>query len=251
MRVSQVTLKYVDGEGAEVVTPLAEAKATLIADGLPVRSLGSYAGMRHYPGWWWSATTGSLLPYESLLERDRLLTADFDRDVVAIASQPFGLTGRVDGVNRRHVPDFLLIGRDGTPTIVDVKPARLAGKPEVAEVLEWTGALLHQRGWRYEVWSGLTPTLRENLRFIAAGRHANRVDSDALSLLERKEADGRTIRDVVDEVVAEHRCDRRLVTAAALTMLWRQEWPVDLEQPLSHASVIQQIGVMGDARAGT
>lgn len=102
--MSQVTLKYVDGEGTEVVTPLAEARATLIADGLPVRSFGSYAGMHHYPGWWWSATTMSLLPYESLLERDRLLAADFDRDVVAIASQPFGLTTRAGGANRRHVP---------------------------------------------------------------------------------------------------------------------------------------------------
>lgn len=246
--MSQVTLKYVDGEGAEVVTPLAEAKAGPIADGLPVRSFGSYAGMRHYPGWWWAATTASLLPYESLLERDRLLAADFDRDVVAIASQPFGLTARVGGANRRHVPDFLLIGRDGTPTVVDVKPARFAAKPEVAEVLEWTGTLLHQRGWRYEVWSGLTPTLQENLRFIAVGRHTNRVDQKALSLLERQEADGRTIREVVDEVVAEHRCDRRLVTAAALAMLWCQAWRVDLEEPLSHASVIQRIGVMGDAR---
>lgn len=249
--MSQVTIKYVDGEGTEVVTPLAEAKATLIADGLPVRSFGSYAGMRHYPGWWWSATTASLLPYESLLERDRLLAADFDRDVVAIASQPFGLTARVGGANRHHVPDFLLIGRDGTPTVVDVKPARLAAKPDVVEVLEWTGTLLHQRGWRYEVWSGLTPTLQENLRFIAAGRHTNRVDPEALSLLERQEADGRTIREVLDEVVAEQRCDRRFVTAAALAMLWRQAWRVDLEEPLSHASVIQRIGVMGDARAGT
>lgn len=194
--VSQVTLKYVDGEGTEVVRPLAEAKAGPTADGLPVRSFGSYAGMHHYPGWWWSATTASLLPYESLLERDRLLAADFDRDVVAIASQPFGLTARVGGANRHHVPDFLLIGRDGTPTVVDVKPARLAAKPEVLEVLEWTGNLIHQRGWRYEVWSGLTPTLQENLRFIAAGRHANSVDPEALSLLERQEADGRTIGEV-------------------------------------------------------
>src|SRR5699024_8210631 len=132
--------------------------------------------------------------------------------------------------------------------VVDVKPARFAAKPEVAEVLEWTGTLLHQRGWRYEVWSGLTPTLQENLRFIAVGRHANRVDQKALSLLERQEADGRTIREVVDEVVTEHRCDRRLVTAAGLAMLWRQAWRVDLEKPLSHASIIQRIGVMGDAR---
>lgn len=87
-----------------------------------MRSFSSYAGMRHYPGWWWSSTTTSLVAYKSLLERDRLLAADFDRDVVAIASQPFGLTAQIQGSMRRHVPDFLLVGADGTPTVVDVKP---------------------------------------------------------------------------------------------------------------------------------
>lgn len=90
-------LRYVSGEGDEVVTPLAGADAGRVVHGRPVRGFGSHAGMKHYPGWWWSSTTTSLIPYESLLERERLLAADFDRKVVAIASQPFGLTGGVQG----------------------------------------------------------------------------------------------------------------------------------------------------------
>lgn len=31
------------------------------------------ARMRHYPGWWWSATMGDHVGHESLLERDRLM----------------------------------------------------------------------------------------------------------------------------------------------------------------------------------
>lgn len=102
--------------------------------------------MGHYPGWWWSSTTTSLIQYESLLERERLLAADFDRDVVAIASQPFGITGQLRGAKRHHVPDYLLVGADGTATVVDVKPVRLATRPEVAEILAWTGQHLHERG---------------------------------------------------------------------------------------------------------
>ncbi|MGO0575556.1 TnsA-like heteromeric transposase endonuclease subunit [Ornithinimicrobium panacihumi] len=79
----------------------------------------------NYPGWLWTATTGSLVGYESLLERDRVLLADFDAVVGGIASQPFWLSGDDEGVRRRHVPDYLLTCRDGSVIVVDVKPARM------------------------------------------------------------------------------------------------------------------------------
>lgn len=83
--------------------------------------------------------------YESLLERDRLMLADFDPVVVAIASQPFGITGRDEDVLRRHVPDYLLLARDGSVEVVDVKPAGLVDKPDVAAQLGWTGRGRHPR----------------------------------------------------------------------------------------------------------
>jgi hypothetical protein len=51
----------------------------------------AHKGQRHYNGRWWTATTGTLVGYESWLERDRLVLLDFDPDVVGIASQPFWL----------------------------------------------------------------------------------------------------------------------------------------------------------------
>lgn len=57
----------------------------------PVRDFPSYKGQRHYSGRWWTATTGTLVGYESWLERDTLVMLDFDADVVGIASQPFWL----------------------------------------------------------------------------------------------------------------------------------------------------------------
>jgi hypothetical protein len=49
----------------------------------------SARGQAHYPGYYWSATTGGHVIYESRLELARLLLAGFSPDVTAIAAQPF------------------------------------------------------------------------------------------------------------------------------------------------------------------
>ncbi|MDQ1400062.1 MAG: hypothetical protein QOK20_1994, partial [Acidimicrobiaceae bacterium] len=64
--------------------------------------------------------TGHLVGWESRLELARLMLADWDPDVIAIASQPMLLSFKRDERSRRHVPDFLLIHRTGPATLVDV-----------------------------------------------------------------------------------------------------------------------------------
>jgi hypothetical protein len=75
--------------------------------------------------------------YESRLELARLLLADFDPQVTAIAAQPFLVTAPSGVRMRRHVPDFLLAGRDGAVCVVNVKPADQLVVPKVAEALAW------------------------------------------------------------------------------------------------------------------
>lgn len=76
---------------------------------------------------YWSSTTGGLVAYESRLELARILLADFDSEVTAIAARPFHLSGLDAGVVRGHVPDLLLRHASGLVTVVDVKPrSRLA-----------------------------------------------------------------------------------------------------------------------------
>jgi hypothetical protein len=50
----------------------------------------------------------------------RLLYADFGGAVRRIVAQPFLLKAKVDRRLRKHVPDFLLIAKQGS-VIVDVK----------------------------------------------------------------------------------------------------------------------------------
>lgn len=165
-------LRYCTGSGDEVATTVGDVDAAAVAAGSPVREFGWRRRQRSYPGWLWIATTGSLVGCESLLERDRILLADFDTRVVGIASQPFWVSGRDGAEQRRHVPDYLLSLRDGSVVVVDVKPAAMCQEPEVAAVLDWTGRLCRSRGWRYEVFHGEDPIVMANLRFLAHGRRA-------------------------------------------------------------------------------
>jgi len=80
----EVELRYVTSAGEQVFVPLSKADVHDVAAGRPVRAFASYAGMTPYPGWLWSAPVEDLVGYESLLERDRLLLADFDTSVAVI-----------------------------------------------------------------------------------------------------------------------------------------------------------------------
>lgn len=234
-----VIVEFAPADGAPIGTALADASATAIVQGMPVRRFGSYAGMRHYPAWWWSSTNKDLVGYESLLERDRLLVADFDPAVKGIASQPFGITGLVSGSERRHVPDYLLVGTDD-PTVVDVKPARLLDRPEVSEIMEWTATVIAQRGWRYEIWSGEDPRLLENLRFLAQGRRSQ-VDEEALCALRESGLVGLSLKATLARAMRQGAASPGLLRAALLRLLWLQEWVIDLSVPLTHEAIISQI----------
>lgn len=92
---------YVSAEGEAVMTSLGELAGDRVVPGTRVRRIRSFAGQRHYPGLFWSATTGGgHVAYESLVELDPLWLADFDPEVEWIASQPLWLSG-MDGSTLR------------------------------------------------------------------------------------------------------------------------------------------------------
>ena len=154
---------------------MAELTASVVLSAVPWRSVRAHRGQRHLPGWYWSATTGGHVVYESRLELARLLLADFDPDVVGIAAQPF----LVRDAERRHVPDFLLQRADGSVLIVNVKPAERLGDELVAEALAWAGRVFCERGWEHEVWSGADAQLLANVRFLAGYRRAALIEPAA------------------------------------------------------------------------
>ena len=88
-----------------------------------MRSFQWTKGAAHFPGSWWSSTTGGHVGLESWLERDHVMFMDFDPDITGIASQPFWLHWRDEADrSRRHAPDFFARRADASGLVVDVRP---------------------------------------------------------------------------------------------------------------------------------
>ncbi|MGP2440365.1 hypothetical protein [Streptomyces sp. JW3] len=69
------------------------------------------------------------------------------RRVRAVYGQPLRMMARIDGRDRSHVPDFLLVTNCGTVRVVNVKPASRREDPRVADALAWPGSILASLGW--------------------------------------------------------------------------------------------------------
>lgn len=229
-----VLLRLADGE---VRRPLRELRAAEVVAGVPVRAARSVRGQRHFPGWYWFATTGRHVLYESRLELAWLLCADFDPAVVAVAAQPFALRCQVGERLRRHVPDFLWLRADGLAGVVNVKPADALADPEVVEALAWPGRLVEAHGWEYAVWSGDDPVYLANLRFLAGYRRPGLVSDALLEQVYVAVRPGDQIAVVVGrfgDVAAPMG-----VKAAVLRLLWLRRLSADLRRPLTGASRLE------------
>jgi hypothetical protein len=225
-----------DAAGKESTADLALVRAEQLAAGRPWRVFRWRQGQAHYSGWYWSATTGGHVVYESRLELARLLLADFDPRVRAIAAQPFLVTAPSGGRVRRHVPDFLLADRDGGVCVVNVKPADQLAVPKVADALAWAGEVFAARGWRHEIWSGTDPVLLANVRFLAGYRHPGRVDAGLVAaVMDRGDATA-GIGDL--EGAWPGRAGE--VRAAVLHLVWRGVFRADLSVPLSAGTMLER-----------
>jgi hypothetical protein len=230
-----VSLRLADG--SEVHRPLREIRACQVTAAVPWRATRSARGQAHYPGWYWSATTASHVVYESRLELARLLVADFDPAVVAIAAQPFLLRAQAGGRVRRHVPDFFVVRADQSAQLVNVKPAGQLADPEVAGALDWPGRLARDHGWDYEIWSEADPVYLANVRFLAGYRRpwllpAGLPDAVLAAFRPGDTFAALAARDGLG-------LPPGMVRAAVLRLLWEQRLITDLRRRLDGDSVLE------------
>jgi hypothetical protein len=158
--------------GVEVRRPLRDAVETAFEDVAPVRDFPSYRGQRHFPGLYWSATTGRHVGFESWLERDHAMLLDFDPQVTGFASQPFWLFWRDEatGRGRSHAPDYFARAADGSGLVVDCRPSE---RRDERSTLAFTATLqaCDAVGWAYRLVGELDPVRVANLRWLAGYRH--------------------------------------------------------------------------------
>lgn len=235
-------VSYVSADDQPVTTTLGEVDAARVVRGLPVRVPVSRAGQRNYSGWYWSSTVERHLVYESLLERDRLLLADFCPTVRQIAAQPFWVRGYDGSTFRCHVPDNMLEHFDGSFTVVDVKAEQMLSKHEVGAVLTWTDGLCRQRGWGYEVWSGVNALELRNVRFLSMAKRSRFVDHQAREHVATVVRDGMSIDEILAAAEKKTGMNRSLSMTAVLEQLWMSNWIVDLRAPLSGKSLVSVAG---------
>ena len=233
-----VSLRMADG--SEVHRPFRDVRARHVVTAVPWRGTRSARGQAHYPGFYWSATTSAHVIYESRLELARLLIADFNPAVTAIAAQPFWLRALAGGRVRRHVPDFFLQRADQSALLVNVKPAGQLADPEGAEALEWPGRLARDHGWDYEIWTGADPVYLANLRFLAGYRRPWLVPAGMTDAVLAAFRPGDTFGALAGRAGWDHRPgDAR---AAVLRLLWEQRLVTDLYHRLDDGSVLEAHG---------
>ncbi|MEU3206678.1 TnsA-like heteromeric transposase endonuclease subunit [Streptomyces cyaneofuscatus] len=165
-----VELSYVDAVRQRQRRPLLDCVTARFEDVAPVRPFRWSRGERHFAGWYWAATTGQHVGFESWLERDRLLLMDFDPKVVGIASQPFWLHWHDGERERRHAPDYFVRRTDGSAAVIDVRADERI-EPKDAEAFEVTRTACAQAGWSFGRVGTPDPVLLANVRWLSRYRH--------------------------------------------------------------------------------
>ncbi|MEV6537054.1 TnsA-like heteromeric transposase endonuclease subunit [Streptomyces sp. NPDC051639] len=163
-------MSYVDAVRGRRRCLLRDCVTTRLENVPPVRPFRWSRGERHFPGWYWSASTGRHVGFESWLERDRLLLMDFDPGVTGIASQPFWLHWHDGERERRHAPDYFVRHADGSAAVVDVRADERI-KPADAEAFEATRMACAQAGWGFERVGVPEAVLLANVRWLSRYRH--------------------------------------------------------------------------------
>ncbi|HZO64526.1 MAG TPA: TnsA-like heteromeric transposase endonuclease subunit [Kribbellaceae bacterium] len=230
-------MRYRRTGGELVETTLGRVSVDELMAAGPVREFRWYKGRTFYSGWYWSATTGGMVAYESRLELARILLADFDSSVCGVVAQPFLLQGLPTDVGlRRHVPDLLLGHLDGRVTVVDVKPAHRLADPLVQQVFAWTGELVGLRGWGFETWSGADAVLLGNVRFLSGYRRPWLVDLALREPILESVGPQSTLGGIEHATAEVARTER--VRPVLLHLLWSGVLATDLSRPLGAGSPI-------------
>jgi len=205
---------------------------------LPVRPFRFEKGLRNFAGWWYFATTGAHVGFESWLERDHLMLMDFDPRVRAVSSQPFWLHWRDgQGRARRHAPDFFARLDNGSAAVVDVRPDdRIPARD--AETFTLTASVCRAAGWEYRRSGDLDPVLVANVRWLSRYRHRRCMVPGIARVLREVFTGGRGLFEG-----AELAGDRLRVLPVLFHLMWRRQLAVDLTAgPLGMASVVHAGG---------
>ncbi|MDH6108028.1 hypothetical protein P3T36_007944 [Kitasatospora sp. MAP12-15] len=166
--LAEFELGFVDAGGVRRL-PLGQGWNRRFEAAEPVRKVNWAKGGQGFAGWYFSATVGDHVGYESWLERDRLILLDRDPQVVGIASQPFWLHWHDGKRQRRHAPDYFVRLADVRGWVVDVRAGDRIDRP-AAEAFEATERACAAAGWEFVRVGEPDPVLMGNVRWLSRYR---------------------------------------------------------------------------------
>ena len=169
--------------------------------------------------------------YESAAERDVLVELDFDRDVLAVAAQPFVLRLADD---REHRPDYAALLTGGRVVIMEVKDDADASVTHEAEpATAPLRAALIELGWTYLTVTPAAVTRLRNLRWLRGCRPQSDELAGMTDLMLTAAAGQTTIGALV---ALAHPAISRPVLGR---LLWEQRLLCDLSRALSDDTLVR------------
>ncbi|MEB0266808.1 TnsA-like heteromeric transposase endonuclease subunit [Cryobacterium sp. 10I5] len=197
-----------------------------------------YPGRRNFHGSYWFSGTAQHVKFESGFEQTALMVLDFDGDVAGVAAQPFLIDFGSKQTPSTHVPDFFFVRRDGTQSVLDVRPDIRVDERAKASFLA-TREVCEGIGWNYDVFAWIEPTYLKNIQWLARYRHPRNAPpvEFELRLLDYC-AQPRRISDLA---AAFPQCNPARVLVWSYHLLWRRALTVDMRAPLSPQHLIQAV----------
>lgn len=232
-------LAYTNADGVTVERPISADLATVaFEEALPARSVPSWKGKNVYEGDYWAATTRGFIHHESFLEREYVMTADFEPTIIGLAWQPFVLKWpKGTQGHRGHVPDYFCRLDNGDGLVVDVKrPDKVEAN---ARQFAMTREVCEQVGWQYEVFTGLTEPRLSNVTFLSGFRQ-DRYSPGAQNVAALLEAftPATSLEAGIRRAVRASGRSRPVVHGNVLHLLWHGVLAVDLDAPLELSSTV-------------
>lgn len=207
---------------------------------LPMRTPTVHKNTRCKPGRQYVVSIGALVTYESLVEAQFLLLADW-LGIAWVLPQPMRLHFDPDMVPARHIPDFLLCDADGVERLVDVCSPKAAATAKRQACHAATAAVCAEVGWSYEVFTGFEDATGKNLGLLA---HHAIPHPLAVPLLDRAEMlalqhDGVALGHLVDLVAIDTGALPALARCAVLALLWSRRLLCDIAAPVTDGTEVR------------
>ena len=231
---AEFDVSFIDPDGSQHFESLSSCWMAPFERALQVREFSWNRGKRSFAGLWWFSTTSDHVGHESWLERDQVMTLDFDPDVVGLSSQPFRLSWEQGGEERSHTPDYFARLRDGTGLVIDVRDDDQI-QAEDAEAFAATARACESVGWEFRRAGALDAVRAANLRWLAGYRHPRCLDTGRADALLRTFSEPLPLLDGAMRVG-----DPIAVLPTLYHLLWTHVLVADLDSaPLAASSVVE------------